>query len=249
MTDRIKEFAGLHQPGKPLILYNIWDAGSAQVAVRAGAKAIATGSLSVAGAQGFADGEKLPFDFALTNARHIIAAVDVAVSIDLETGYGDDAKTVSSNAQIMKDAGVAGLNIEDQDLFGGGLRDITTQAERIKAAADSGIFINARTDLFIQTPADGHDDALASKALERCAAYAEAGARSFFIPFATDEKIIGDICAKADLPVNIMMMPNSPPVPRLAALGVARISFGPGPWMAAMSAFEAKAQKIYGQGS
>lgn len=80
------------------------------------------------------------------------------------------------------------MNLEDQDLSAGGLRDVAAQAQRIKAAADTGLFINARTDLFIQTPADAHDDALAEKALERCAAYADAGAGSFFIPFAADEK-------------------------------------------------------------
>lgn len=248
MTDMITQFAELHQPGEPLTLYNIWDAGSARVAVRGGAKAVATGSLSVAGAQGFDDGEKLPFDFALNNANHIVSAVDVPVSIDLETGYGDDADAVGANAKLMKEAGAAGLNIEDQDLSAGGLRDLAAQAERISAAADSGIFVNARTDLFIQTPADEHDDALVSKALERCAVYAQAGAKSFFIPFATDEKIIGDICATAGLPINIMAMPQGPSPARLAELGVARISHGPGPWMSAMAAFEADVQKIYGQG-
>ncbi|WP_108810666.1 isocitrate lyase/phosphoenolpyruvate mutase family protein [Sphingorhabdus sp. Alg231-15] len=246
MTDMIAQFAELHQPGKPLILYNIWDAGSAQVAARAGAKAVATGSLSVAGAQGFEDGEKLPFDFALANAKHIVSAVDVPVTIDLETGYGDDASAVGANARLMKEAGVAGLNLEDQDLSAGGLRDVSVQSQRIKAAADSGLFINARTDLFIQTPLPDHDDALAHKALERCQAYADAGAGSFFIPFAADEKLIGDICDIAALPVNIMRMPDSPSISRLAELGVARISYGPGPWMAAMAAFEAEAVKIYG---
>ncbi|MEP2103430.1 MAG: isocitrate lyase/phosphoenolpyruvate mutase family protein [Parasphingorhabdus sp.] len=246
MTDKIAQFVKLHQPGKPLILYNIWDAGSAQVAVRAGAKAVATGSLSVAGAQGFEDGEKLPFDFALTNAKHIVSAVDVPISIDLETGYGDDAGAVGANAQLMKEAGVAGLNLEDQDLSAGGLRDVSAQAGRIKAAADTGLFINARTDLFIQTPLADHDDALAQKALERCQAYADAGAGSFFIPFAADEKSIGDICEKAVLPVNVMMMPDGLSISRLAELGVSRISYGPGPWMAAMTAFEAEALKIFG---
>ncbi len=245
MTDMIKKFAELHQPGNPLVLYNVWDAGSAQVAVRAGAKAVATGSLSVAGAQGFEDGEKLPFEFALTNATHIVHAVDVPVSIDLETGYGDEAANVGANAKSMKEAGVVGLNIEDQDLSAGGLRDVSTQAERIKAAADTGLFINARTDLFIQTPSQGHDDSLAQKALERCQAYADAGAGSFFIPFATDEKLIGHICEKAGLPVNIMMMPDGPSISRLAELGVSRISFGPGPWKAAMAALEAEALRIF----
>lgn len=77
-------------------------------------------------------------------------------------------------------------------------------------------------------------------------AYAYADAGSFFIPFAADEKLISDICEKAALPVNIMMMPDSLSISRLAELGVARISYGPGPWMAAMTAFEAEASKIFG---
>lgn len=245
MTDVIKQFAELHQPGEPLILYNIWDAGSSRVAVRAGAQAVATGSLSVAGAQGFDDGEQLPFDFALTNAKHIVAAVDVPVSIDLETGYGDDASAVGTNARVMKEAGVAGLNIEDQDLSAGGLRDVAVQADRIKAAADTGLFVNARTDIFIQTPVENHDEIRVQAVLERCRAYADKGAGSFFIPFAVDEKIIAMVCEQAPLPVNVMIMPNSPSLERLAELGVARISYGPGPWMAAMAAFEAEALKIF----
>lgn len=245
MTDKIAQFAKLHQPGKPLILYNIWDAGSARVAVRAGTQAVATGSLSVAGAQGFDDGEKLPFDFALTNAKHIVAAVDVPVSIDLETGYGDDANAVGTSARLMKEAGVAGLNIEDQDLSKGGLRDVAAQADRIKAAADTGIFVNARTDIFIQTPVENHDEIRVQDVLDRCRAYADMGAGSFFIPFAVDDKIIAMVCEHAPIPVNVMIMPNSPSRERLAELGVARISYGPGPWMAAMAAFEAEALKIF----
>ena len=60
MTDKIKAFGDLHVPGDPLILYNIWDAGSAVAVAGAGAKAIATGSWGVACSLGFKDGETLP---------------------------------------------------------------------------------------------------------------------------------------------------------------------------------------------
>ena len=52
MTHKTENFAALHQPGNPLILFNIWDAGSAVAVSKAGAKAIATGSWGVAGAHG-----------------------------------------------------------------------------------------------------------------------------------------------------------------------------------------------------
>ena len=62
MTDPVTAFKALHVPGDPLMLFNIWDAGSARAVARAGAKAIATGSYGVAEAQGFADGEDFSID-------------------------------------------------------------------------------------------------------------------------------------------------------------------------------------------
>ena len=78
----------LHIKGDPLILFNIWDAGSAKALQEIGAKVIGTGSWSVAAAHGYNDGEKLPFALALTNLQRIIASVDLPVTIDVEGGYG-----------------------------------------------------------------------------------------------------------------------------------------------------------------
>jgi 2-methylisocitrate lyase-like PEP mutase family enzyme len=49
-TNKAKYFKSLHVAGKPLVLYNIWDSGSAIYLAGQGASAIATGSLSVAAA-------------------------------------------------------------------------------------------------------------------------------------------------------------------------------------------------------
>ena len=62
-------FRGLHTPGKPLVLYNIWDAGSAQTVAKSGARAIATSSWAVAKAHGFNDGEKMPYDLAISSLK------------------------------------------------------------------------------------------------------------------------------------------------------------------------------------
>ena len=75
-------FAALHVPGDPVILYNIWDVGSAVAVVAAGAKALATGSHPVADANGFPDGQKVPLDLALANARRIVEAVEVPLTVD-----------------------------------------------------------------------------------------------------------------------------------------------------------------------
>ena len=84
----------MHIPGKPLVLFNIWDAGSAKAVAAAGAKAIATGSWSVANANGFADGERIPLALAIDNLRRIVGATDLPVTIDLESGYGDAPEVV-----------------------------------------------------------------------------------------------------------------------------------------------------------
>jgi 2-methylisocitrate lyase-like PEP mutase family enzyme len=88
-TRKGERFRALHIPGDPLVLFNIWDAGSAKVVTAGGAKAIATSSWSVANANGFSDGERLPLALAIENLRRIVGATDLPVTIDLEGGYGD----------------------------------------------------------------------------------------------------------------------------------------------------------------
>ena len=78
MTEKFDRFAALHVPGDPVILYNIWDVGSAHAVEQAGAKALATGSHPVADANGWPDGQGVPIDFALANAARIVDAIDAA---------------------------------------------------------------------------------------------------------------------------------------------------------------------------
>jgi 2-methylisocitrate lyase-like PEP mutase family enzyme len=242
--DRAAAFHALHVKGRPIVLYNIWDAGSAQAVARAGAKAIATGSWSVAAAHGFADGECIPLDSAVANLREIVAAVQLPVTLDLEAGYGSAPGAVAATVTKAIQAGAIGCNLEDQIIGADGLYPVAEQAGRVRAAraaADrAGIpfFINARTDLFLKAPPDNHDAALASAALARARAYAEAGASGFFAAGLIDESLIARVCAECSLPVNILVRSNAPSGKRLAALGVARISYGPGPYRAAIKSIE-----------
>jgi 2-methylisocitrate lyase-like PEP mutase family enzyme len=112
-TRKAEQFRGLHLPGKPLILFNIWDAGSTKVVATSGAKAIATGSWSVAGANGFADGERIPLALAIDNLRRIVGATDLPVTIDLDGGYGDTSAIVGETIDLAINAGAVGCNRED----------------------------------------------------------------------------------------------------------------------------------------
>ena len=231
-------FGALHVPGRPLILYNIWDPGSARAVAEAGATAIATGSLPVANALGLEDGQNVPLDLVFSNARRIVEAVELPVSIDFEAGYGETAEEVGRACVALWETGAIGLNIEDQRIGGQGVRPASEQAERVAAAAASGLWVNARTDIFIKARNAGRspdDPALVDEALERAHAYAEAGANSFFAPALSAADLIGRLCEASPIPVNIIALPTTPDNAEMARLGVARISYGPAPWRAAMA--------------
>jgi 2-methylisocitrate lyase-like PEP mutase family enzyme len=245
MTDKTETFAALHVPGNPLLLYNIWDAGSTIAVVKAGAKAIATGSWGVAGAHGIGDGEKLPLDIAINTLAEVVAVTDLPVSIDMEAGYGLDPAGVGASVRRAVDAGAVGINLEDKDPVTRALFSTQEASARIAAAAATGMFVNARADLFILTPPADHDAAKVDVLIERAKAYADAGARGLFAPFLQDTALIERLCAGSPLPVNILMRPGCPDHKTLARLGVARISHGHGPWAAAMDWLEEQARTTF----
>lgn len=244
-TKKAKQFAALHVKGTPLILYNAWDAGSAKTIVDAGATAIATSSWSVASAQGYEDGEDLPLPLAEQIVERIAAAVDVPVTVDFEGGYSDDDRKLASNISKLLDLGIIGINFEDRVVKGRGLYDIDRQAKRIAAIRHAAerkgvpLFINARTDVFLGNSGD------IDEALERAKAYASAGASGFFIPGLTEADHIRRIAEEATLPVNVMVMEGVPSNDKLAKLGVARVSYGPIPYIETMEALQKKAGKLF----
>lgn len=246
MSDKIAEFRALHVPGDPLILVNIWDAGSAKAVAAAGAKAIATGSWGVASAQGSSDGENFPLEEALANLARILTVTDLPVTIDMEAGYGADPAAVGASVAQAREAGAAGINMEDRLPGQKDLLPVADQAPRYRAAADSGLFVNARCDLFLGQDAAKDGDALVAATLERARAYVDAGASGLFVPFLADAKCIGAICEASPLPVNILRGKGGLTHKQLAALGVARISHGHQPWAAAMTWLTGQASQVLG---
>ncbi len=243
MATNFETFAALHVPGDPIILYNIWDVGSALTVVRAGGKALATGSHPVADANGWPDGQNVPIDFALANAERIVAAVDVPLTVDFEGGYGSEPDEVGHNVARLAATGAVGCNFEDQVIGGEGLHPLDLQVRKIAAirkAVGDQFFINARTDLFLKTQT--YDDALIDQVVERGKAFADAGASGFFVPRLADPSQIERIVREVPLPLNVIAFPGAPDKQVWADAGVARISHGPFPHRALMAKFEEMAR-------
>ena len=235
MASRFEAFAALHRPGHPVILYNIWDPGSAKAVEAAGATAIATGSHPVGDASGFGDGQQVPLDFVLDNAKRVVAAVDLPVTVDFEGAYSTDPEEAGANVARLKATGAVGCNFEDQVVGGEGLHELGLQCRRIRAIRDAvgdDFYIKARTDLFLKTQT--HDDALIDEVVERGKAFADSGASGFFVPRLSDARQVERVVREVPLPLNLIAFPGAPPNRDWANAGVARISYGPFPHRALM---------------
>jgi 2-methylisocitrate lyase-like PEP mutase family enzyme len=219
----VSAFADLHVPGRPLLLANAWDVGSAKLLASMGYKALATTSSGFAATLGRLD-YAVTRDEALAHAAELVAAVDVPVSADLENGFADEPAGVAETVRLAVDAGLAGCSIEDASgRADEPIYDFALAVERVAAgveAAGGGLVLTARAENFLHDRRD-LDDTIA-----RLKAFADAGADVLFAPGLTE---IDDIRAVVDAvgkPVNVLARPAAPPVAELAAAGVARISVG-----------------------
>ena len=249
-SEKAQQLDDLHVKGNPLVLFNIWDAGGAQAIEKAGAKAIATGSWSVAAAHGYEDGEFIPLDLVENIVQQICSAVPLPVTIDFEGAYAEAPDEVAANVERIIDAGAAGINFEDRIVKGSGIYDTSVQSRRIGAIRDLAkqrsvpLFINARTDLFLQAPPAADHAELINEAMARADSYEEAGASCFFVPGLVDSALIADLCKHSSLPINIMMMDSAPSISELANLGVSRVSFGPSPYSELMKVLSEQAKTV-----
>lgn len=246
-SDKAKAFTALHVKGSPILLYNVWDVGSAKAIVQAGAKAVATSNWAVAAALGYDSSAKIPRALVEEIAAGVIESVDVPVTVDFGSGYSGNDDELAKNVCRLLHVGAVGINFKDSVVNGSGLYNVHRQARRIaairRAAEREGValFINARTDLFIGDKTDAVE--AVDEAIVRAKAYADVGASGFFVPGLQSEAAIDRLCTEVSLPINVMRMDGVPTNDRLAELGVARISYGNAPYMRAMEAVQKEAEK------
>lgn len=240
----------LHIPGRPLVLLNAWDAASAVVIARAGARAIASTSAGAANALGYADGQRLTLEQMLAAIAPLASAVDVPVTADMEAGYGDAPEAAAATALGVLGIGAVGLNLEDTAENGAEpLLEIDRYIAKLEAIrqatrdADVEIVINARTDVFIG--AVGDPATRLDRAVERGRAYLEAGADCIFVPAVSEPDQISALVEQINGPVSVLAGGGSPSISELADLGVARISVGSGAYRATLGLARRMASEVY----
>jgi 2-methylisocitrate lyase-like PEP mutase family enzyme len=223
----------LHRPGDPLLLPNAWDVATARAVVAAGFPVVATTSGGVAATLGYEDHEGAPGDEMLAAAARIARGVEVPVTVDAEAGYGmEPAELVAE----LRSAGAAGCNLEDSDYTAGTLRDADSHAEWLRAvrqaASEDGypLVINARIDVFLHPflagAGPGTQEELVPEAVRRANAYLEAGVDCVFPIVLWEGDALRRFTSEVRGPVNVVRLPQAPSLAELAALGVARVSWG-----------------------
>lgn len=229
LTERAGALLALHRPGNPVILPTVWDAWSAKLAVDAGFAALTVGSHPMADSVGKADQEGMTFDDVCTRVTQITSAVDVPVSVDIESGYGQAPTRLIDG---LLDAGAVGLNIEDTvHSEGGRLRSSDEHAGlvgELRVAADAAgvhVVINARTDLFLRQ--DGDESDRVDRAIARLKEAAEAGADALYPVGFHDPDTLRRLASELPRPINAIAFPDRDDPASFGPLGVGRISFGP----------------------
>jgi 2-methylisocitrate lyase-like PEP mutase family enzyme len=247
LAQAAERLRALHVPGTPVVLPNAWDASSARLVEAAGFPAVATASSSVSAMLGYEDGEGVPHREMFAAVGRIARAVAVPVTADIESGYGLPPDEL---AQMLLEAGAVGCNLEDSAHESGGLVDSDAQCRRIASLRDAAdrlgvrIVINARIDVYLQEVGDPRSRT--PEALRRGRLYLDAGADCVYPIMVTQEAVIAGFVEAFAGRVNVYARPQAPPLPRLAALGVARISFGPWIHRLAMREVEAVVRDVAG---
>jgi 2-methylisocitrate lyase-like PEP mutase family enzyme len=235
------------------VLPNPWDLGTAIYLERLGFKALATTSAGFAFSRSKPDGG-VPCDEMLAHIREIVDATSLPVNADFHAGYADQPEDVAANVRFCIETGVAGLSIEDSTGRSDcPLYEKKLAIERIRAAravidaSKTGVVLTGRCEAWLVGDADP-----LQTALDRLAAYAEAGADCLYAPTVSDPGEIARIVnAVAPKPVNVLVsgFNHHLTLSDLADLGVRRISVGSGLALAAWGAFLRAAREINTNGT
>ena len=226
--EKFAAFRAMHQSGRPFVIPNPWDAGSARIMEGLGAKALATTSSGFALTKGRHDYGVTRED-ALAHCREVVNAVDIPVSADLENGWGDDPLDVEETMRLAIETGLAGGSIEDSTgnpdnpIF-----DQNHATERLVAAeyaahkSKTGFVLTGRAEAFL------YGDAKLDDVIDRLQQFEAAGVDVLFAPGLPDIDAVRAVCSAVSKPVNVLVIGKlrEHSMEELAEAGAARISIG-----------------------
>jgi 2-methylisocitrate lyase-like PEP mutase family enzyme len=251
---KARELLDLHADPKLLVLPNAWDPLSARIVAGLGFPAVATASAAIAFSLGFDDGEQMPFETMLEVIGRVARAVDVPVTADVERGYAVDREELADNVERIIEAGAVGINLEDSLVEGGDLRSVDEQCERLCAVRERAdalgihLVVNARTDVYLR--GGGYTTtAQMNEVVTRSKAYLQAGADCIYPIPRGDVATLHEILDRTGAPLNAFASAQAATPRELEAIGVARLSVGPGLLRAGATAVERAARQLRDEGS
>ncbi|MGP0030754.1 MAG: isocitrate lyase/phosphoenolpyruvate mutase family protein [Acidimicrobiales bacterium] len=248
-SEKAAHFRQLHRAGRPLLMPNAWDIGSAVLLASLGFEALATTSGGFAATRGRLDGS-MTRDEVIDHTAELAGATELPVSADLENCFAHDPDGVAATVAAAKDAGVAGCSVEDyrgeddQPIY-----ELAHAAARVAAAAEAAhggstsVVLTARAENYLHGRRDLADT------IARLQAFQDAGADVLFAPRVEDPTELRQLLGAVDLPVSVLATPGAPTVGELAALGVSRISVGGAFAVAAYGAVVDAATELREQGT
>lgn len=226
---KVTDFRKLHQQDEPFILGNVWDAKSAQIAEKAGFKAVGISGHAIAENLGYKDGEEMSFEELLFVVNRVVKSVSIPVSVDIDGGYGRSINKVNEHIDLLIKMGVVGINIEDS-VVKGGKRELVETDKFAKIVSgiresltkqNSKLFVNVRIDTYVTKHKNPFNETL-----KRIETFEKSGADGFFVPLLMDDKEIRTVVQHTQLPLNVYVLPETPSFSLLKKYGVKRISSG-----------------------
>jgi len=248
-VDKAKTFRALHERPGAFIIPNPWDAGTAKLLAAMGFKALATTSLGLANMLGRA---AVSLEMILQNAREIVDATDLPVSVDLENCGADTPKLAAEAICRAAEAGAVGGSIEDSSKDANNpIYDFSLALERVQAGVEAArslpfpFTLTARAENFLHGRKDLDDT------IKRLQAFEAAGADVLYSPGLYDLATIKTVVSALNKPFNLVMGFADPTltVEQLSAAGVKRISVGGALSRVALAAFLACAREMKDKGS
>jgi 2-methylisocitrate lyase-like PEP mutase family enzyme len=243
VTEKRAAFQKLHASGC-FLLPNPWDVGSARLLASLGFEALASTSTGFAWTHGRAD-YAVKREEQLQHLSDLVAASDLPVNADFESGFGDTPEAVAASVGLAIQSGVAGLSVEDRIL--GDLDHLypTDQAVDRMRAARSAIDASGEAVVLV-----GRTEGLlvggdVKTAIDKLVALADAGADCLYAPgLSAPEDIATVVKAVAPKTVNVLALGPHMPLKALADLGVRRVSIGGALALIGWGAVRDAAQKL-----